>query len=235
LAFEAGSGRLAWDARPSETKGASAGYSMAVAGAIAGVRQLVAVGHDRVFAVRPADGALLWSHALAEPEEPTRSPLVLDDGRVVVSRFADTRLLTVARTPDAWTVNEAWRSPRLKGSYSPNVHDQGSLFGFSGQYLVCLDAKTAEPRWRHKANAGTLIRVGRHLVVLGEQSGLLRLVEAAPDGYRVAAEAAALNAGAQSSTGPSYAAGRIFVRNTEEMVAFAIEDEPAHGAGGARP
>ena len=236
LAFDAATGRLAWEVRPSETKGDSAGYTMAAPASIAGVRQLVAVGHDRVFAVNPAGGSLLWSHSLAESEEPTRAPLVLDDGQVVVSRFADTRLLAIARPGGEWRVSEVWRSPRLKGTYSPNVHEASSLFGFSGQYLVCLDVKTAEPRWRHKANAGTLIRVGRLLVVLGEQSGMLRLVEAAPDAYRVAAEAAALNPGAQSSTGPSYAGGRIFVRNTEEMVAFVVDDGPGRAAGqGARP
>jgi outer membrane protein assembly factor BamB len=110
------------------------------------------------------------------------------------------------------------------------VAQDGFLYGFSGQFLVCVDAATGEPRWRQKVNAGTLIRVGRHLLILGEQSGILRVVEATPDAYRPVAEAPVLNAGAQSSTGPSYADGRIFVRNVEEMVALALRGSPATAA-----
>ena len=121
--------------------------------------------------------------------------------------------------------------PRLKGGLSPTVHEAGSLFGFGGQYLLCVDAATGEPRCCEKTNSGALIRVGRHLVLLGEQSGLLRLAEAAPAGYRELARAPAFNAGAQSSTGPSYADGRIFVRNVEEMVAYALLAGPAADSG----
>ncbi len=222
-ALDAASGRLVWSALPSETKGDSAGYTMAVATDLLGEPQLVAMGHDRVFAVRPQDGQLLWSHALAETEEPTRAVLPLDGSHLLVSRFRDSRLLRLAREGTQVKTTEVWTSPRLKGSYSPNVHLAGLVFGFGGQYLLCLDAATGEPRWRQKVNAGTLIRIGGHLLVLGEQSGLLRVVEATGDAYRQTAEAVAFNAGAQSSTGPSFADGRVLVRNTEEVVAFALE------------
>jgi outer membrane protein assembly factor BamB len=223
VAFDASTGRVAWSTQPAETKGDSTGYSMAAPAEIDGEPQLLALGHDRVFAVRAGDGSVAWSHPLPEPEEPTRAPLALPDSRVLVSRFADTTLLKLGREEGAWKAAEVWRSPRLKNTYSPSVHRGGYLFGFGGQYLLCVDPASGEPRWRHKVNSGSLIAVGRHLVVLGELSGLLRVVEATPDGYRQAAEAAVFNAGAQSSTGPSYADGRIFVRNVEEMVALALE------------
>ena len=201
---------------------------MAVPATFGGERQLVVIGHDRVFAVRPESGALAWSHALGEAEEPTRAPLVLADDRLLVSRGSSSSLLKLSREAGAWKATPVWTSPRLKGGLSPTVHAGGSLFGFGGQYLLCLDAATGEPRWREKTNAGGIIRVGRHLVVLGEQSGVLRVAEAAAGGYRELARAAAFNAGAQSTTGPSYAGGRIFVRNVEEMVAYEL-------AGRSRP
>jgi outer membrane protein assembly factor BamB len=184
---------------------------------------MVVTAHDRVFAVKAEDGAVAWSHALSEPEEPQRAPLVLGEDRVLVSRGNNSVLLTVAREGEAWKLTEAWTSPRLKGGHSPTVHDNnGSLFGFSGQYLLCVDAKTGEPRWREKTYSGTLIRVGKHLVVLGDSSGVLRVAEAVPTGYREVARANAFNAGSQSIVAPSYADGRIFVRNVEEMAAFAV-------------
>ena len=230
VAFEAASGALAWSTQPSETKGDSSGYTMAAPAVIAGEPLLVAIAHDRVLAVRARDGAVAWSHALAEPEEPTRAPLPLPGDRVLVSRGTSSLLLAVRRDGASWKTAEAWRSPRLKGGLGPTVHEAGSLFGVSGQYLLCLDAATGEVRWREKTNAGTLIRVGRHLVVLGEQSGVLRVAEAAPAAYRELARATAFNAGAQSSTGPSYAGGRVFVRNVEEMVAYEILAAPVADA-----
>ena len=226
VAFEAKSGRVAWSALVAATKGDSAGYTMAAPATLGGEPQLIAVGHDRVFAVRAADGSLVWSHALAEPEEPTRAPLVLPGDRVLVSRGTGSTLLELRREGAAWKVAPAWTSPRLKGGLSPTVHAGGALFGFSGQYLLCVDLATGELRWREKTNAGALIRVGGQLVVLGEQSGLLRLAAAEPAAYRERARAAAFNPGAQSTTGPSYANGRIFVRNVEEMAAFALGEPP---------
>ncbi len=222
-AFDAASGALAWSVTPSETKGNSAGYTMAAPLTLGGQSLLVVTAHDRVFAVKAEDGALAWSHALKEPEEPQRAPLVLGEDRVLVPRFTSTVLLSLQREGDAWKATEAWSSPRLKGGHSPTVHDNdGSLFGFGGQYLLCVDAKTGEPRWREKTYSGTLIRVGKHLVVLGEASGLLRVAEAVPTGYREVARANVFNAGSQSIVAPSYADGRIFVRHLEEMVAFDV-------------
>ena len=231
VAFDAASGALAWSALLAETKGDSAGYTMAVPATIGGERQLVVTGHDRSFAVRAEDGALVWSHALGEAEEPTRAPLVLAQDLVLVSRGTSSSLLQLGRDAGSLQARELWKSPRLKGGLSPTVHEGGSLFGFGGQYLVCLDAATGEPRWREKTNAGTLIRVGTHLVVLGELSGVLRVAEAAAACYRELARATAFNAGAQSSTGPSYADGRIFVRNVEEMVAYELGASRAVAAG----
>ncbi len=111
VTFDAASGALAWSALPSETKGDSAGYTMAAPATIGGERQLVVTGHDRVFAVRVGDGALVWSHALGEAEEPTRAPLVLADDRVLVSRGTSSTLLKLSRDGGSWKATEAWKSP----------------------------------------------------------------------------------------------------------------------------
>jgi outer membrane protein assembly factor BamB len=226
VAFEAATGKPAWTALLSDTKGDSAGYTMAAPASFGGERQLVVSAHDRVFAVRAEDGTLAWSHPLPEAEEPMRAPLMLPGDRLLVSRWSGTTLLTLAREAGAWKAAVAWQTPRLKGGLSPTVHDRGALYGISGQYLLCLDLATGAERWRSKTFAGSLIRVGPTLVVLGEESGVLRLVAAGPEAYKEIARASAFNAGALSATGPSYADRRIYVRNVEEMVAFALQDAP---------
>ena len=49
-----------------------------------------------------------------------------------------------------------------------------------------------------------------------------RIAEASPKGYREKLKQPVFNAGATSSTGPSYAAGRLLLRNVEEIVALEI-------------
>jgi outer membrane protein assembly factor BamB len=226
VAFEAASGTPAWTALLSDSRGDSAGYTMAAPATLGGERQLVVTAHDRVFAVRAEDGALAWSHTLPEAEEPIRAPLVLPGDRLLVSRESGSTLLTLAREAGAWKAAVAWQTPRLKGGLSPTVHDNGALYGISGQYLICLDLATGAERWRWKTFAGSLIRVGRTLVVLGAESGVLRLVAAGPEAYKEIARTSAFSAGALSATGPSYADRRIYVRNVEEMVAFALQEAP---------
>lgn len=226
VAYEAASGKPAWTALHAETKGNSGGYTMAVPATLGGERQLVALGHDRVFGVRATDGTLAWSHALAEAEEPMRAPLVLPGDQLLLTRGTGAVLVKLAREGAGWKAAQAWQSVRIKSGLSPTVHEGGSLFGFSGQYLVCLDLATGEPRWREKTRPGSLIRVGQKLVVIGEESGVLRVLAAQGAAYQELARAAAFNAGALSATGPSYADRRLYLRNVEEMVAYALGDEP---------
>jgi outer membrane protein assembly factor BamB len=117
---------------------------------------------------------------------------------------------------------EAWTTPRLKNSLSPTVFQDGHLYGFNSGHLVCLDAATGELVWRERVYAGSLILVDGHLLILGAESGELRVGRATSKGYQERLKAPVFNAGATSVTGPSFAGGRVFLRNVEELVALEI-------------
>jgi outer membrane protein assembly factor BamB len=218
VAFDKKTGSLAWSA----AHGTATGYATPVVATIGGVRQIVAVSGDKVFGVRPGDGALLWSHTLPAESERSRAPLVLPDGNVLVPSWTESILVKVTSGGGTFTTAEAWRSPRLKSSYSPTVFHDGHLYGFNGAYLVCVDPATGDVVWRQKVYTGSLILVDGHLVILGDSSGDLRIAEASPKGYREKLKQPVFNAGATSSTGPTYAAGRLLLRNVEEIVALEI-------------
>ena len=163
---------------------------------IGGTRQLVVLGHDRVFGVRAEDG----QRRVDPPPGRARGADARGSARVgrddsCLPRSANAILIEVTGQGEALKAAEVWRSPRLKSSLSPNVAQGGFVYGFNAQFLVCVDAATGEPRWRQKVYAGSLIRVGGHLLILGEQSGTLRVVEATPEAYRSVAEAAVLERG----------------------------------------
>jgi hypothetical protein len=99
----------------------------------------------------------------------------------------------------------------------------GHVYGFGGEFLVCLDAASGRTVWKEKIYPGSLILVDGRLVVQSQGSGLLRVVAATPAGYRELARAEVFAPGALSQTPPSFAGGRLFLRNSDEIVALEIE------------
>jgi outer membrane protein assembly factor BamB len=220
VAYDTTGGRLLWSVQHSN----ATGYASPVKATLAGEEQIVVLAADKLFAVRPVDGSLRWSHPLgAGGGEASRSPLVLPGDRVLAPTGNESVLVQVSGREGALTVTELWRTPRLRGSFSPTVYHEGHLYGFGGAFLTCLDAETAEPRWRERVYGGSLILVGGHLVVLGESSGNLHVAEATKEGFREKVKLPVFNAGAASVTGPSYGDGTLLFRNVEEMVAFEVE------------
>jgi outer membrane protein assembly factor BamB len=218
VAFDAKTGARAWSARPAEL----AVYASVLAAKIAGVPQVVGTAGDKAFGLDPATGAVLWSHPLKWQEEVQRSPLVLPDGSVYAFSWQEAALLRVTRAGGQWAVSEVWRTPRIRTTYSPTVYHGGSLFGFNGSFLVCVDPNTGVPRWRERVYGGSLVVAGEHLVILGDSSGEIRIADAAADGYHERLRVPVFDAGASSVTTPVVAGSRVYVRNLEEMVALEI-------------
>ena len=180
LAFDRATGTLLWNAR----HGIRGGYASPSAGTAAGVRQVVAAAGDSVFAVSPTDGSLLWSiKGLGDPEQVANPPQFFPDDRVLVSSWGESVLLKISRSGTTLSAAEVWRSPRLRASYSPAIYHDGHFYGFSGPFLLCLDAATGEVRWRQRTYEGTLIGAGANLFVLSRASGELTVVAASPKAY----------------------------------------------------
>jgi enterochelin esterase-like enzyme len=125
-------------------------------------------------------------------------------------------------------VAELYRSNALGGNYAPPVHHEGHLYGFRGQILTCVNAETGERVWRSREPGGDgLILVDGSLVIFGAKGNVV-VAAATPEGYVEKARLQALEG--SSLTWPSFADGRIFVRNLEEMAAVEVKA----GAGAVR-
>lgn len=217
-AFDKASGAPAWAVSHTKT----IGYSSPVPTTLLGVAQVLVLANDVLYGVRPEDGSLLWSHPTGWGEEAMRPPLALPGDRVLISGSSEAKLIALARDGTRFTAKDVWKTPRLKNSLSPTLFHEGHLFGFSSQYLVCLDPDTAEMVWRERVYAGSMILVDGHLMILGSESGELRVGRASSLGYKERLKAPVFNAGATSVTGPAFAAGRLFFRNVEEIVALDV-------------
>jgi outer membrane protein assembly factor BamB len=147
-------------------------------------------------------------------------PLPLPGDRVLLQTWMNSTLLETGASPRAvWTMTE------LSAMGPPPVYRDGHLYGFggnSGEFLKCVDVNTGQVRWSSRPYRGSVLLVGSTLVMLSESSGFVRLISASPAAYDERARLQVFKPGARTFTPPSFADGRIFVRNLEEMVAIEI-------------
>lgn len=199
--------------------------SSPVAGTLGGVGQVlvhsVSPGPPAaggVTALDPETGAVLWSHVPpASKNVSFESPQILAPDLVALATWNDLSVQRVVRDGSAWRVSELWRTTDLDAGLSPPVSHAGHLYGFGGDDLACVELATGRVRWKQRLYRGSLVLVDGHLVVLSQASGVVRVVEASPDAYRERAQLAVLSRGGKAEAPPSFAGGRLFVRNDEEI------------------
>ena len=218
-AFAKDTGKRVWSVSHSK----AVNYATPALATIGGVRQILVLANDRLLGVKPEDGSLLWSQATGWTEEASRAPVALPGDRVLITGWGEAKLFQVKSEGGTLSATEMWKSPRLKNSYSPTVFHEGHIYGMNRDYLTCIDPATGDAVWRHKVYGGSLILVDGHAVILGDSSGDLRVGRLTPKGFEEKAKRPVFNAGATSSTGPSFQGNRIYMRNVEEMVALEVE------------
>jgi len=189
----------------------------------AGVAQVLFLAGSTLFAVDPADGRTLWKYPWPTYDfVNAATPLVLAPDRVFVSSGYDqgAALLRVRpRGEGGLAVEEVWRTREMRNHFSNSVHADGVLFGFDNAMLTAIDVETGRRLWRERGfGKGSLVRVGRDIVVLSEEGELL-LLEPGRDRASVAKRQAVLDG--RSWTPPSVADGRIYVRGLSELACLA--------------
>ena len=219
LAFDRASGKLAWHAAVAK----ATAYSSAVVGTIAGVRQVVAVAADRLYGVDPSSGRVLWdAPGTGGTIEVANSAVILPDDRLLLSNWEESMMVRIARDQKGWSARELWRSNRLRSTNGPTIYRDGFLYGFAANILVCMNADTQEIAWRERTGPGTLIAVGSQLVLLGQESGEMSIIDMSPQKFALRHRLRVLPEGIRAVTGPSFDAGRFYIRNLREIVALRI-------------
>jgi outer membrane protein assembly factor BamB/enterochelin esterase-like enzyme len=196
-------------------------YQSPVAVHVDGEDLVFAVTNDRVLGLRPRNGELLWQlpHELSEDEyHGISQPVLVDSTNVLVNGMTETALFRVTRAGDGYGVTEVWRNRALGRGYSPSVPYRGHIYGYGGRFLTCVDAGSGKIVWRSRPpGEGNLILVDGHLVIL-LRTGEVVVADATPAGFREKTRARGLEYG--FLTRPSFASGRIYVRNLLELASL---------------
>ena len=223
LAFDKTTGELKWSA----LKG-PAGYSSPIVAEIGGVRQYIfyrRVGNEVVSL--STSGEVLWQHPTTALAVIT-TPIFYPPDRVFVASADDAMggaMLRVSKGEDGFSVEELWSDRLMRNHFNTSVLVDGHLYGFDNGTFRCLDAETGERKWSKRGfGKGSLLAAGNLLYVLSD-GGVLALVQATPEGFVELGRVNAMSGRAWSS--PSLSAGRLYVRDFDEIVGYDVRGEGA--------
>ena len=192
---------------------------------LGGESSLVAVTDQSLLGLSPETGEVLWTHRHTEGDERGfhgAHPVPVGDGGILLTDWSDSALFQVSKNSTGYTVEEAWSSRALRGTYTVPAPHEGYIYGYSGNFLTCLNAATGERVWRSRPpGQGELILIDGHLVIL-TRAGEIVVAEATPEEYREVSRIRALERGYY--TRPSFAGGKVYVRNLTDISAIGVTE-----------
>ncbi|MEM1180465.1 MAG: PQQ-binding-like beta-propeller repeat protein [Acidobacteriota bacterium] len=190
---------------------------------VGGETLVVAITNRNLLGLAPATGEVLFKHPHTEGDRGAfglTQPVPVGEGAILLTDDPAAALFQVSRGAQGYAVEEVWRSRSLRGGVAVPVPYGGYIYGYSGNFLTCIDAATGETQWKSRPpGQGDLILVDGHLVILA-RSGEVVVVEATPEAYREVERVQALDRGYYSR--PSFADGRVFVRNLTDIGAIGV-------------
>lgn len=226
-AYRLEDGREVWSVGDDPT-----GYCSPRLHTLGGVRQIILVNWQAVTGHDPETGRELWRYddwAGGQPKVP--QPVVLDDRRVFISSGYGVGcvMLEVTRGDDGrWNVESKWKSLKLKPKFNNPVVRDGFVYGLDdGEFLVCLDLKNGDLKWRSQRGAGyghgQLLLVDDLLLVQSE-TGDVALVKADPAKYEELTRFTVLPVGTSWNV-PVLTGKRLLVRNEVEAACYELPTE----------
>lgn len=224
MALKKDTGEVLW--RSGSTTGS---YSSPVAATINGIKQLLFTttrivetdgkkkGVYEVVSLT-SDGKELWRG----PGLPSviAMPVFIAPDKIFVSSSLEigSKLIQVKIEGKNYKAEEVWNSKNMRNHFNSSVYFKGNIYGFSNATLECLDAETAERKWRKRGmGKGSLIVVDGKLIVLSDK-GKLVIAKATAEGYQELARARVLKG--KSWTSPTFADGYLYLRNLKEMACY---------------
>jgi outer membrane protein assembly factor BamB len=217
LAFDRDKGSLVWSAASEEIE-----YSSPALATLAGVRQLVVIGKERVFSVAAADGKELWS--LDVKTDGWATPVILPDDRVFLPLEDRLMMVRCQGTGGDGEPEVLWTARGHEGYAHSFGYRDKYLYGVSKRRTVCLDADTGETAWSDRSKESAAIVSRDHLVILSRKEGVLRMIQATPDGLRECLSQEAFPEGSHW-TPPVAAKGLLYLRSGADLVAYRFLEE----------
>jgi enterochelin esterase-like enzyme/outer membrane protein assembly factor BamB len=214
-AFNKKTGKVVWSAGSDNIE-----YQSPLIADIAGRTQLLWAGEKSLFGFEPNTGKELWRYVHGGDGFYQRivNPVLVGENKMLLTNgSAQAKLIQVVPNDTGFGVTEIWRSVDLKRNYNIPVFHDGYIYGFSGDFLTCVNAHSGELAWKSRPPGnGFTIVVDGHLVIMTKR-GSLHVAKASPEGYVEIANLPLFEKLLWSP--PSFANGKFYVRNSFDEIA----------------
>ena len=225
VAYDKASGKEVWASPPL----GKAEHASPLVTTVGGVDQVVmlSVG-GRICGVDISDGKLLWRYDDWKCDIPIPSPLVIGDGRFFITGGygAGSAMFRVERRDGKFAVSELFKI-KTPGSIIHNaLLYQDHLYvkhnnKRSHKGIMCLDLE-GNVKWNRGESAsydfGNMLLVDGVILNLDGKDGKLRVIEAAPTGYKVLASAQIFPGGQETWAPMAFSDGKLVLRDQKGLM-----------------
>ena len=188
---------------------------------IDGIKQVLMMSQFAFSSFAPGNGKLLW-------ERPWEGgaivqPAMIADGDILISEGYKKGIyrITVSHKYGDWTIEERWKTTKIKPDFNDFSIHKGHIYGFEGHSLTCIDLKDGSRKWKEGRYGGQILLLAdQDLLLVLTEKGELVLVNAVPDQFDELARIQAIEG--KTWNHPVLVDNILLVRNTQEMAAFKL-------------
>jgi outer membrane protein assembly factor BamB len=188
MAFDKNTGTVVWRANELTD---NASHSSAIIAEVDGIRQYILLTNKCAAGVAAKDGKLLWTAPIEGARVSAVIPTpIYNDNLVYVSNAYGVGcfLVKLTKAGEKFNAEVVYANQNMVNQHGGVVLENGYIYGFTdGMGFTCQNLKTGEIVWREKVNElvkGATLAVNDRLLLLNEQTGLLAVVAASPDGWK---------------------------------------------------
>ena len=225
VAFDKQSGEVIW-----KSSGFEAGpeYSSCIVVEFEGQPMIVTGTNRGIVAVDADTGKLLWSNDWSAGNVANCPTPAYADGYVFWSNgYGKGGICLKLRKADGKVSAEtAWTTKELVCHHGGYIIHEGHIYGNHEGGWACLDLKTGQRKWFHRAvGKGSLCFADGMLYLYAERNGVCALATCSPDGLEIKGQVTVKGKG-PSWAHPVVAGGRLYLRYDTNLYCFDVKNAP---------
>jgi outer membrane protein assembly factor BamB len=218
LAYEADTGKPAWQAGDDE-----ASYASPVLASLCGQDEILNVNAHSVSGHDPHNGHILWEYPWTDSYAKATQPLVIDTNRVLIAAGYGVGcvMLNVERSAaGAWSVVALWKNRNLKPKFTNLVRRGNYVYGLDDGILACVDLEQGNRQWKDGRYGHGQILLVDDLLLVQAESGEVALVEISPEKPVEKGRLPALHG--KTWNNPALLHDLLLVRNDQEAACYRL-------------
>jgi outer membrane protein assembly factor BamB len=160
-------------------------------------------------------GKEIWTYSMPL-QGAIATPLFIAPNKLFISNGAGCFMISVENNQ----VKEVFNNKSMRNTFSTSCYYNGHIYGINGSALKCISALDGESKWTQGGfGLGSLTLAGNKILGLSDK-GILKIVDAVPEAYIENRSFQALDG--KSWTAPSFANGKVYLRNLTEMASYKL-------------